>query len=203
MNSGFWYSCLRSQHRASRCSRIISFPYVFHELFRAFTHSVMFSSGSSSLKSSFFNRIVNVILLCSKKQMIGITAGRIVTVMTNKQSFRNITKPLFPNKSSSRNQFPIENESPVTSSFGGNPIPARTFRSYLHFKPKSIVDKPLFRMFSCPNNSTDLQGSTGLLVSFTIFLHNSVYLIVPRSWPAKAQGHFHFLQTRLMCQHSF
>lgn len=173
----FWNSGLGNQVSVRHHSGSVFYSDLFHNLLRKFAHSVSFSSQPCLLKSSLLNRIVKVFLFRSKEQMIRITARRIIAGVTAKFSIRNLSMCLFPSKPRSCHQFSFDTKSSISSPFYISPIPTFVRKSLFHFGPKSINDEPDVQMFLGSDSSSNLQCSTGVFVSLTIFLHRSVRLI--------------------------
>lgn len=91
--------------------------------------------------SSFFNFIINIILICSKPKMLRVLTNWVIAMVEDVKSFWNLAKMDHPSKSMSENVFFIKPKLPILNTFPSarfpEPFPTLIFGILGNFTPIS------------------------------------------------------------------
>lgn len=153
--------------RVGDVTKTAFFKNFLHLLFSKFYVARFFSklSRCSIISSSFLSRVPSIVFWGSKKQMIWITARRIVAMMANEHSFGNRTMRQFPSNSMSENSAASVYDPISPNSFNAKPSP----------RPTGITTAPLIcaLLKSClkrPLIAGDSQFYASLIVCRRTFI---------------------------------
>jgi hypothetical protein len=112
---------------------IVNISYFINDRFREFGMTI--STSFCTLITTFFNSILDIIILGTKKKMRRITTSSIVTSMENGNPIWNFSSPNYPSNSMSTMQFTLNSKNSISACvFTGHPIPA--IRSFIDFLKK-------------------------------------------------------------------
>ena len=171
---GLTDSKLLCQFRLCESSRIIKFLDCFRRFVIQFFGVQV--SNWSIMVSSFFDSIKNIISIATNEEMIWIYTRRVIAMMKNTHSDRNISICQKPNSSMRSNikfQSPTDCDNSIAKSIlGASPYPAFTGLFYLF--PKSLFKAWLKVLISyCSGANLSLHNKFVLLCRAPGCLHSA------------------------------
>lgn len=184
-----------------------------------FTRAIMISYlnhfGFSKLNSpcsfpehmpSFAYRIFHIVGMSSKKQVIWVTAKRIVTFVTHLNIFGNCPERKYVCESAANSWLTVNGElSIVMDRCGRFPVPTFKFLFLIDFRPKAFLDIFYIRRVSLPcfvcGNAGKNKISQRGFPAASVCLHKLVCLVCATSQATTmALRHFYCVLTRTKLQ---